>query len=202
MSDKRAKKDKKEHSKKEQKNVRKIPQLKLDNGVEIPARMAYMKDNFKCFKINEIEINKIRVSGKKLYSKKHNLYKYYLLYEHDNKYVPLRILLKDVIGEYRVYRDGEGNKDNKSMGFKLDGDSLRKVFNIFEYISDKKDIALKDFTYEIKGEDYCKTKVNDETCFKKRCSEAKAVYCIKPEEILSILVEYCYIYNLFFHYER
>ena len=60
MSDKRAKKDKKEHSK------RKIPQLKLDNGVEIPARMAYMKDNFKCFKINEIEINKIRVSGKKL----------------------------------------------------------------------------------------------------------------------------------------
>ena len=182
MSNKRAKKDKKEHSKKEQKNVRKIPQLKLDNGVEIPARMAYMKDNFKCFKINEIEINKIRVSGKKLYSKKHNLYKYYLLYEHDNEYVPLRILLKDVIGEYRVYRDGEGNKGNKSMGFKLDGDSLRKVFNIFEYISDKKDIALKDFTYEIKGEDYCKTKVNDDTCFKKRCSEAKAAYCIKPEE--------------------
>ena len=36
--------------------------LKLDNGVEIPVRTAYMKDNTKCLKINDIDITKIRVS--------------------------------------------------------------------------------------------------------------------------------------------
>ena len=48
---------------------------KLDNGVEIPAKTAYMKDT-KCFRINDIDINKIRVSEQKLYIKKHNSYKY------------------------------------------------------------------------------------------------------------------------------
>ena len=68
--------------------------LKLDNGAELPARTAYMKDNTKFFKMNDIDINKIRVSEKKVYSKKHNSYKYYVFYEHDSEYIPLRIILQ------------------------------------------------------------------------------------------------------------
>ena len=31
-----------------------------------------------CFKIDDVDINKIRVSGKKLYLKEHNSYNYYV----------------------------------------------------------------------------------------------------------------------------
>ena len=61
MSDKRAKKDKKEHSKKEQKRKKKI--LMLDTGDEVSAKNTYMK-NTKYFEIDEIDIDKIRVSNK------------------------------------------------------------------------------------------------------------------------------------------
>ena len=65
--------------------------LKLDNEDKIPAIIVYTKDNNKCPKINEIDINKIRISERCLYSKQYNAYKYYVLYEHNNEYVPLRI---------------------------------------------------------------------------------------------------------------
>ena len=42
--------------------TRKTLMLKLDNDAEIPAKIAYIKDNTKCLKINDIYINKIRVS--------------------------------------------------------------------------------------------------------------------------------------------
>ena len=67
--------------------------LKLDNEEKIPARIVYMKDNSKCFGINDIDINKIRISEKRLYSKQHNAYKYYVLYEHNNEYMPLKLLM-------------------------------------------------------------------------------------------------------------
>ena len=51
------------------KKNRKIPTLRLDNDAEIPAKTIYIKD------INDIDINKIRVSDKKLYNKECNLYK-------------------------------------------------------------------------------------------------------------------------------
>ena len=38
--------------------------LKLDNKKKIPARIVYMKDNTECFGINDIYINKIRISEK------------------------------------------------------------------------------------------------------------------------------------------
>ena len=72
---------------------RKIFTLKLDNGAEIPAKTAYINDT-KYFKIDDIDINKIRDSNKKHYSKEHNSYKYYVFYEDDNKYIPLKILWK------------------------------------------------------------------------------------------------------------
>ena len=46
--------------------TRKILMLKLDNGVKIPVKITYMKGNIKCFKINDIDINKIRVSEKNI----------------------------------------------------------------------------------------------------------------------------------------
>ena len=72
-----------------------------------------MKDNSKCFGINDTYINKIRISEKSLYSKQHNAYKYYVLYEHNNKYMLFRITLKDLVGYYDVYND------DKRMNFKI-----------------------------------------------------------------------------------
>ena len=71
--------------------TKKIPMLKLNNTNEIPARIVYAKDNNDSFGIDEIDINKVRVSEKSLYNKQHNAYKYYVLYEHNDKYMPLRI---------------------------------------------------------------------------------------------------------------
>ena len=84
--------------------------LKLDNGTEVSAKIVYTKDNIKCFKINYIDINKIRVSKQRLYSKPHNSYKYYVLYEHGNEFLPLRIILKDVVVYYSVYNDSKKNE--------------------------------------------------------------------------------------------
>ena len=99
MSNKKEKKNTAKTLKKTPKN-RKTLMLKLDNGVEVPARTVYVKDNIKCVKFNDVEINKIRVSEQRLYSKQHNAYKYYVIYEHDNEYIPLRVTLKDVVGYY------------------------------------------------------------------------------------------------------
>ena len=137
--------------------------LILDNGAKIPVTTAYMTGNTKCFKINDIDINKIRVSEKRLYSKEHNSYKYCVFYEHDDDYIPLRIILRDLVGKYG---DGDNIKCGKTIDFKLDDDSLFKACDIFEHIAEKKDIAFNGITYESKGKEYIKTKVNDETCFR------------------------------------
>ena len=100
MSNKKEKKD----TAKNTSGTKKIPMLKLDNKDKIAARIVYMNDNIKCFEINDIDINKIRISEKSLYSKQHNAYKYYVLYENNNEYIPLRITLKDVVGYYDVYK--------------------------------------------------------------------------------------------------
>ena len=115
MCDKRTKKNTAKNSKKPSKN-KKIPALKLDNEDEIPAKTTYMKDT-ECFEINDIGIDKIRLSDKRLYSKQHNSYKYYLFYEHDNKYVPLKIILKDVVGYCNDYKDNS-KYDTKYSGKK------------------------------------------------------------------------------------
>ena len=115
---------------------------------KIPAKIVYMKDNSKCLGINDIDINKIRISEKSRYSKQHNAYKYYVLYEHNNKYMPLRIILKDLVGYYDVYND------DKRMNFKINDELSDKIYqsleNIFEHIEKKLDIDLNDFTFEKK----------------------------------------------------
>ena len=76
MSEKRTKKKTIKNNKKTSVN-RKFITLRLDNSVEIPAKTAHKKDD-EFFKLNDIGFDKIRVSDKKLYSKEHNSYKYYV----------------------------------------------------------------------------------------------------------------------------
>ena len=108
--------------------TKKIPMLKLDNNDKIAAKIVYTKDNSKCFRINDIDINKIRISEKSLYSKQHNAYKYYVLYEHNNEYMSLRFTLKDVVGYYDVHND------DKRMNFKINNELSDKIYQSLENI--------------------------------------------------------------------
>ena len=155
-------------NKKASKN-RKIPTLRLDNDAEIPAKTTYLKDT-KCFRINDIDINKIRVSDRKLHNKEHNSYKYYVFYEHDDEYIPLKSFLIDVVGYYNDYKDNskyDAKYSAKRMNFKLDDDSFDKIIDFFKHIEEKLGIDLNNFIYEGKGKEYFKTISSDETCFKK-----------------------------------
>ena len=60
MANKKEKKDTVKHTLR----TKKIPMLKLDNNDKIAAKIVYTKDNSKCFRINDIDINKIRISEK------------------------------------------------------------------------------------------------------------------------------------------
>ena len=115
---------------------------------KIPAKIVFMKDNSKCFGINDIDINKIRISEKSLYIKQHNAYKYYVLYAHNNEYMPSRITLKDLVGYYDVYND------DKRINFKINDELADRICqileNIFEQFEKKLDIASNDFTFEKK----------------------------------------------------
>ena len=71
--------------------------LELNNGVEIPAKSIYKEDS-RVFNINDIEIDKIKVSDKKLYNKKHDSCKHYVFYKDGDEYIPLKITLLDVRG--------------------------------------------------------------------------------------------------------
>ena len=54
------------------------------------------------------------------------------------------------------------------MNFKLDDNSLEKIIDIFYYIGKILNIDLDNYMYkEKKGDTYFKTKVSDETCFRK-----------------------------------
>ena len=125
MSNKKEKKD----TGKNTLRTKKIPMLKLDNERKIPARIVYTKDNSKCFGINNIDINKIQKM-----SLQHNAYKYYVLYEHNNEYMPLRITLEDAVGYYDIYND------DKRMNFKINDELSDKIYqrlsNIFEHIEE------------------------------------------------------------------
>ena len=66
-----------------------------------------------------------------------------------------------MVGYYNDYKD-----NGKTMNFKLDYDSLNKIYDIFEHI-EKKKVDLSDFTYQGRFEEYLKMKVSNETCFRK-----------------------------------
>ena len=138
MSEKRTKKKTIKSNKKTSVN-RKFITLRLDNSVEIPAKTAHKKDD-EFFKLNDIGFDKIRVSDKKLYSKEHNSYKYYVFYEYDDKYIPLRIVVKEVAGCYNDYKDNgkyNGKCNVRKMNFKLDDNSLDKIIDTFDHVGKK-----------------------------------------------------------------
>ena len=75
-----------------------------------------------------------------------------------------------MVGYYNDYKDNskyDAKYSAKRMNFRLNDDSLDKVYNIFEDIEEKLGIDLNDFVYESRGEEYLKTTVSDETCFRK-----------------------------------
>ena len=132
------KEQKRTQQKKTTKN-RRIPTLRFDNDDEISAKTMYIKD-IKCFKINDVDINRIRASGKKPYNKEHNSYNYYVFYEYDDEYILLKITLRDVAGYYNDCKDNskhDAKYSAKRMNFKLDDDSFDKTIAIFEHIEEK-----------------------------------------------------------------
>ena len=75
-----------------------------------------------------------------------------------------------MVGYYNIYKDNgkyDAKYSAKRMNFKLDDNSLDKIYDIFEHIEEKLEIDLNNFTYESKGEEYLKTTVSGETCFRK-----------------------------------
>ena len=133
--------------------------LRLNNDAEISAKTTYIKVTG-CFRIDDIDIFKIRVSNKKLYNKEHNSYKYYMFYEHGDKYIPLKIILRDAVGYYNDYKANskyDVKYSAKIMNFNFDDDSLDKRIDIFVHIKEKIGIDLNNFTCKSKGEEYLKT---------------------------------------------
>ena len=68
------------------------------------------KEDSKPFNINDIDIDKIRVSNKK-----HGSYKHYVFCEDGNEYIPLKITLLDVHGYYNVFKGGSKTMILSSM---------------------------------------------------------------------------------------
>ena len=86
------------------------------------------------------------------------------------------------------------------MNFKLDDNSLEKIIDIFDYIGKILNIGLNNFMYEDKkGATYLKTKVFDETCFRKH--KDKTINTIPNEKtkyncrVLLQIQSVCYNYN-------
>ena len=107
----------------------------------------------------ELMINK--VSDKKLCSNKHDPYKHYVFYEHNNKLIPLKVFLMDVTGSYYSFSD-----DNKTMNFIFKGALFEKCCEIFSDIETKLGLQINDFTYYNGYATYFRTKVTDETGFR------------------------------------
>ena len=161
MTEKGAKKKAIKNYKKTTKDKKPIT-LKFNNGVEIPAKSIYKEDSM-VFNINDIEIDKIKVSDKKLYNKKHNSYQHYVFYEDDDEYIHLKTSLLDVPGYYNIFSD-----DSKTMNFKFDDDSLGKIIDIFEHIGEILNIDLYHYLYDgNNGMTYFRTKVSAERVFRK-----------------------------------
>ena len=161
MSEKGGKKNTIKNNKKATKD-KKPATLKLGDGKTVLAK-SINKETTRVFNISDIDIDKIKVSDKKLYIKKHDSCKHYVFDEYDNEYIPLKITLLDVPGFYNIYND-----NGKTMNFKFDDDSLEKIIDIFEHIGEKLNIDLDHYLHEdMNSHTYFKTKVSDYTGFRK-----------------------------------
>ena len=162
MSDKRVKNNKKEHSKNEQKKDKNTFMLDLDNGEQVSAKNTYMEGT-DVFEIDEIDIDKIRLSKKYSHKKEHESYKHYEFYEHNDEYIPLKIILSNLIGYYNEFND----TGSKKTHFVLKGNLEDKFYDIFDNIKEKSVIDNIDYAYESgnRGIEYIKTTVSNNTLF-------------------------------------
>ena len=62
-------------------------------------------ENTECFEIDEIDIDKIKVSNRSLHKKQHKSYKYYVFHEDNGECIPLKIILIDAVGYYNEYKN-------------------------------------------------------------------------------------------------
>ena len=128
MSHKAIKNNKKERSEKTKKTF----SLVLDDGEEI-SRDDVVRDTNECFEFDEITIDEIRVSKKYPYGK-NGKYRNFVCYEHENKYVPLKIVLRYVEGYYELH------KGINNMNVMLKNDVYDVIFNIFENFEKKSNL--------------------------------------------------------------
>ena len=78
------------------------------------------------------DLNKIKTSKKKVYSKPSRALKHYMVYDYNGETIPLLIRLPEMIGRYKVFKDG------KTMNFPCDDEELLKTYGeIFENVSNK-----------------------------------------------------------------
>ena len=130
-----------------------------------------MKDS-KHFNINDIDINKIRVSKANLFVKEKKSYKHYILYEDDDKYSNI-CFNKTLAGYFNEYANEDGKyagNVSKTMTFVIndDADLLEIIVNIFEYLGNKLEIDLHEYFNEGSVDIYLKAKVYKRTCFNKK----------------------------------
>ena len=136
--------------------------LEPDNGDQVSVKNTYMGNTY-LFEIDEVDINKIRVSKKYLYKKEHESNKHYVFYEHNGKYIPLKIILSGMIGYYNKFKNTAAQK----MRFVFKGSLADKFYDIFENF--RKKLAIDDIGYVYKsnntGVEYLKTMVPVNTLF-------------------------------------
>ena len=97
MSNNKVTESKKERNKKTKKTFT----LVFDNEEEINKNDS--RDSNLCFEIDEIEIDKIRVSKEYPYGK-NDKNRNFVFYEHENEHVLLKIVLRDVEGYYAEHK--------------------------------------------------------------------------------------------------
>ena len=112
-----------------------------------------------------------------------------MFYEHGDKYILLKYILRDVVGYYNDYKDNK-----KTMNFKVDDDSLDKIIDIFEYLEEKFKIDLNNLHMKVRAKNILKQKYLMKDALEK--TKIKKLMQFQTK-ILSIIVEYYYKYNLF-----
>ena len=100
-----------------------------------------------------------------------------MFYEHDSEYIPLRIILKDVVGYYSVYND------SKKMNFSVKDVPYDKFSDILDHIDEKLEIIFGVFTFLRNDvEEYFNRNVFNETYIKE---DIKATVSLKEGKATS-----------------
>ena len=103
--------------------------IKFDK--KIVKKYNFYRGKTKLFEIEDIDLDKIKVSVQEGNDKKKGSYKYFIGYDDNGEIVPLVIDLSQMIGYYKIHKD-----DNKTMNFVCnDKDLLKEYKKIWEKVS-------------------------------------------------------------------